>query len=64
MQREGLNRDDARRLIEETDRGRREFVQRYFHQDIDAPHLYDLVINVQRIGPAGAVEQIVTALRQ
>lgn len=62
MRREGLDRAEACRLIEETDRGRREFVLRYFHQHIDDPHLYDLVINVERIGPAAAVQQIVAAV--
>jgi cytidylate kinase len=59
---EQVGEADARRMIEEIDRGRREFVSRYFHHDLDDPHLYDLVINVERIGIAGAVEHIVAAL--
>jgi cytidylate kinase len=62
VQREGLNQADAGRWVEVTDRGRREFVLRYFHQDIADPHLYDLVINVERLGPAATVQQIVTAI--
>jgi hypothetical protein len=62
VQREGLSRADACRLMEARDRGRREFVRRYFHQDIDDPHLYDLVLNVERLGPAAAVQQIVAAI--
>jgi len=62
MRREGLSRAEACRLIAEIDRGRREFVCRYFHQDIDDPHLYDLVVNVERLGPAAAVQQIVAAI--
>ena len=45
----------------EVDRGRREFVARYFHHDIDDPHLYDLVINVERFGPEAVAEKIVEA---
>jgi cytidylate kinase len=45
--------------IRRTDRGRREFVQRFFHHDVGDPHLYDLVINVERFGPAGVADQIV-----
>jgi cytidylate kinase len=62
VQREGLSQADACRWIEATDRGRREFALRYFHQDIADPHLYDLVLNVERLGPAAAVQQITTAL--
>ena len=39
----------------------REFVERFFHHDINDLHLYDLVINTERLGLAGAAEQIVAA---
>lgn len=64
MRRRQCNADDARRWIKETDRGRREFVRRYFHHDVEDPHLYDLVINIEGMGPVGAVEQILTAIRK
>ncbi len=50
--------------IHRTDRGRRDFIRRFFHQDITNPHLYDLVLNVERFGPSGAAEQIVHAVRR
>lgn len=56
--------DTAQRLIKERDRGRRDFVRRHFHRDIDDPHLYDLVINVASCGIDGAVRLIRTALGQ
>ena len=62
MEREGLSGTAARQFIRAKDRGRREFVQRFFHRRVDDPHLYDLVINVERIGASGAVEQILFAL--
>jgi len=62
MQEKGLDAEAARQFVETTDRNRREFVRRYFHHDLDDPHVYDLVINVERIGIPGAVEQIVSAL--
>lgn len=62
MHRQGLDEAEARRFVEEKDLGRREFVRRYFHRDIDDPHLYDLVINVERIGPQGAARQVLSAL--
>jgi len=57
-----VSEGDARHFILETDEGRREFVKRFFHRDINDPLLYDLVINVQHIGMTKAVEQIVAAL--
>jgi len=62
MQSQGLAAEQARRLMQETDQGRRQFVTRYFHHDIADPQLYDLVINTQRLGVAGAAEQIVAAI--
>ena len=44
-----------------TDQDRRQFVSRYFHHDMSDPHLYDLVLNVERLGPAATAEQIVAA---
>lgn len=61
VERESLQEPAARRFIAEIDAGRRQFVGRFFHHDIDDPHLYDLVVNVEGIGPAGAVEQIIAA---
>ena len=45
----------------ELDKGRREFVEQFFHRDITDPHHYDLMINVDRLGPEGAVGQILAA---
>jgi len=62
MERERLGESHARYQIEQRDRGRREFVARHFHRDVDDPLLYDLVVNVERLGHEGAVRQIVTAM--
>jgi cytidylate kinase len=53
---------DAHRYMLEVDRGRREFVHRFFHHDITDPHLYDLMINTERIGIEGAAEEIIAAM--
>jgi cytidylate kinase len=53
----------ARRLMEDLERGRRAFVQHFFHHDITDPHLYDLVINVDSFGPECTAELIICALR-
>ena len=57
-----LNEAQARRWMLKTDRDRHEFVSRYFHHDTTDPHLYDLVLNVESLGPVASIEQIVTAL--
>ena len=62
MRENGWDGPTARRRMTELDRGRSEFVARFFHHDVADPHLYDLVINVGRFGIAGAVEQIAAAL--
>jgi len=57
-----MSEGDARQFVLERDEGRREFVKRFFHHDIDDPLLYDLVINTQHIGIAKSVAQIVAAI--
>jgi cytidylate kinase len=64
MKLERLAAADARQFIEETDRGRREFIERFFRHDIADPRLYDLVVNVAHFGLAGAAELILAGLRQ
>ena len=59
----GLAEAEARRYMAEVDRGRRDFVIRFFHHDITDPHLFDLVIQADRLGAQGAAEAIVAAYR-
>ena len=59
-----LAKSEAQRFIETTDRGRRDFVERYFRQDVADPHLYDVVLNVDRIGVEGAVEHVLDMYRR
>jgi cytidylate kinase len=61
MRCQGLDEAKARRRLIELDRGRREFVQRFFRHNVADPHLYDLVLNVERFGPEGTAEIIVGA---
>jgi cytidylate kinase len=62
MERKSINEIAARRWVHDMDKGRREFVLRFFHHDVADPHHYDLVINVERCGPEDAVQRIVAAL--
>ena len=61
-ERRRLSYDQARDYVEKTDAGRQEFVRRYFHRDIADPHLYDLMVNVERIGPQRTAQLITDAL--
>lgn len=45
----GDSEANARARIEKSDRERKEFAQEYFHKDLDDPHHYDLVLNLDRI---------------
>ncbi len=61
MEKYGLGEAQARHYIAEVDRGRRDFVSKFFHRDVADPHLYDLVVTVDHLGLDGAAEQIVVA---
>jgi cytidylate kinase len=63
-QRQKLGEHEALDWIHHTDRGRHESIRRTFRQDIDDPHLYDMVINIERVGIESAVDQIVGAVRR
>jgi len=63
MRRQNLSAADARRFVQDVDRGRRDFVQRFFHRDVADPHQYDLVVNVEHLGPLAAAELIAQACR-
>lgn len=63
-QRESLPLKRARQKMHNLDTGRRAFVSHFFHRDIDDPHLYDLVLNVERLGLEATAECIVAALEQ
>jgi cytidylate kinase len=55
---------EAREWVERTDRERHDFVAQHFHQDVDQIHLYDLVLNVEKLGIEGAARQIACAARE
>jgi len=62
IQREkGLTEAAARRFVHELEQMRRQFVQRFFHKDVDDPQWYDIVINVERWGVEETANIIVAA---
>jgi len=62
QERHNVSMQEAVESIRRTDRGRRDIIHRFFRQDITDPHIYDLIVNVERFGPTGAAEEIVHAV--
>lgn len=53
-----LDERAARELIQQEDDGRRRYLKKYFHKEIDDPLLYHLVINTPVVGHAAAANLI------
>ncbi len=53
----------AESVLRSTDNARRRYVQTNFHQDIDDPHTYDLIINTDHIAPAAAARLVIRTLQ-
>jgi cytidylate kinase len=62
MERRHLSFEEARNYVEKTDAGRQDFVRQYFHHDVPDPHLFDLVVNVEKLGPERAAHLIAETL--
>jgi hypothetical protein len=62
MRLKGMTAAEAQRYLNEVDPHRLEFVRRFFHQHVSDPHMYDLVINTERLGLEGAAELILSAM--
>jgi len=57
-----LDKKAALELIAQEDEGRRRYLRRYFHRDIDDPRYYHLVINTPLVGHGPAARIIADAL--
>jgi cytidylate kinase len=64
MRQKGMAAAEAQRFLRETDQDRLEFGKRFFQHDVTDPHLYDLVVNTERLGMEGAAELIVSAMNK
>lgn len=53
-----LNKKAALELIQREDEGRKRYMRKYFHRDIDDPLLYHLIINTPILGHANAAKLI------
>jgi hypothetical protein len=59
----GCSEAEARDHIDKTDRGRQRHLKTRFGSDIDDPHLYDLVINTDRMTTETAAHLVVEGVR-
>lgn len=64
MDRRNCSQRDAEKFVDETDKGRADFVRRYFHHDVADPHLYDLVVNLEQMPRNDAIDVIVSTTVQ
>jgi Cytidylate kinase-like family len=60
----GIDRHEAARWLAHLDSERQAFVERYFHHNINDPHLYDCVINMEHFDAAEAAEIVVDRIRR
>lgn len=54
---------DARIYIDNRDKQRTAFLERYFHHDVTNPDVHDLVINTEQLGIEGATETLLAGFR-
>jgi cytidylate kinase len=59
-----LSIKDAERRILKTESNRRAFIRKYFHQDIEDPNNYDLVINTGNIRLDEAIDGVCHIIKQ
>ena len=60
----GLSREEAKEVVEKTDRRRAHFIRDNFLADMRDPTRYDLILNVARFSVGSCAEQIIEALRR
>ena len=63
MRREGVNAEDATRLVENTNKERDQWVRLHWERDRSAHENYDLSVNTDRMGIQGSAELIVAAAK-
>ncbi|MCA9139924.1 MAG: cytidylate kinase-like family protein [Planctomycetales bacterium] len=61
IRQQGLSEKEAHQYIVEKDRQRKNYIKEHFHQDTEDPHLYDVVINVDKVTLDAAATMIVDA---
>jgi len=59
-----VNKDQATKWVDDTDRARSAFVKDHFIKDTTDPHLYDLILNTARWSVAECADLIVQAVKE
>jgi len=60
----GIPEEEAERTLKEWDREQREFIRRFFKEEIDEPRHYDMILNMGTYDWDGAVGLILEAYRR
>jgi len=58
---EGDDREDAARVIKDSDAGRRDYLRRFYSVDSESPTDYDLVVNTDQLSTEQAAEIVLRA---
>lgn len=64
VERKGMQEKEARKHIEQMDRGRERYLREYFRAELSDPMLYDLTINTDRFSSGQSAELIAVAALQ
>lgn len=64
MKIKGYDEARARHWIADTEMRRRNFAQRFFHKDIEAPEHYDLILDSSRLGAERCAALVATAFQE
>lgn len=62
--RKGMDEKEARKFIEQTERGRERYLKEYFRAELADPMLYDLTVNTDRFSGEQSAELIAVAALQ
>ena len=57
----GLEPGAAAKTVAQSDRGRADYLKRFYRVDAESPALYDLVVNTERLEPAAAAALVAAA---
>ncbi len=61
--RRGIDEREARKLVEEADAERRDFMRQYYDRQLDDASAFDLVLNSATLTPDGMVDVVLSAYR-
>jgi len=60
--RHGVSPREARTYIKRMDTQRDDFLKKYFHHDVTNPHVHDLVINTEQLGPESSLDLLLAGV--